>query len=175
MDTTIYTLGYTGANADEIQQLVEQHDWWMVDIRMSATSRQPKWTKKALVERFGERYVHLPAFGNKNYKSGGAIVLADPDAGLRATTALMVSKPVVLMCACRNVDTCHRKTAAEFISTMTGVSVRHLSLGDIKALLTPPQPEQVVIRDTVIQSGMPGFAGDKVTWLVPETQQPRLF
>jgi hypothetical protein len=92
-----------------------------VDVRLSPFSPNPTWRKPALERALGDRYVHLPAFGNRNYKVGGTIELADPEAGTEAVRRLLTRGPVALMCACASSRTCHRRLVAELICERLGL------------------------------------------------------
>lgn len=128
---SIYTLGYTGLKPDKIDKWLQLNNAVIADIRMSPRSRVPMWEKDALIKQLGERYVHIPALGNVNYKNGGVITLADPAMGLKLIEVMIDANNVVLMCACKHVATCHRSYAADFLMAKLGVSVIHLQLADI--------------------------------------------
>jgi hypothetical protein len=73
--------------------------------------------------------LHIPAFGNPNYK-GGPIRLVDKAEGVRIVAELMESRTVVLMCVCADHKSCHRSVAANAISEATGAETVHLSPSD---------------------------------------------
>jgi len=81
---------------------------------------------------FGARYLWIKEWGNLNYRAPDApIHLADWPKGLQRLTARLKedgTEVVVLMCACREVAVCHRKTVAERLAKATGGEVRHLDL-----------------------------------------------
>jgi len=58
----------------------------------------------------GSRYVHLGAFGNRNYQ-GGPVDIVDYEAGRAALEAL--ERPALLMCMCRDPAACHRSVIME--------------------------------------------------------------
>ncbi len=103
---TVYGIGYSGRTLDEIRQLLEQLDAYLVDIRFVPNSRNPAFRQKALINALGDRYIHVQAFGNPNFRSGGPVEIADYDAGKAALEAL--DKPTLLMCMCKDPATCHR-------------------------------------------------------------------
>lgn len=104
MTNKIYTIGYTGRKPQEIKEIVERLDAILLDIRFAPRSRVPRWAKKNLITLIGEdRYQHLKALGNVNYKSGGPIQFVDFEAGRAAIEAS--DKPVVLMCGCKDYHT----------------------------------------------------------------------
>lgn len=105
----VYTIGYAGKTPAQIKELAEQLGAVVVDIRFSPFSRNPVWSGKQLRLSLGDRYVHLRAFGNANYK-GGPISIVDYAAG--KAFLLDMDKPAILMCVCKDPLTCHRTTVA---------------------------------------------------------------
>ena len=133
---TIYTLGYSGWTVDDVAALLERLDAVAVDVRMSPRSRNPAYSGKRLSERLGDRYRHVRGFGNTNYR-GGEIVLHDWAGGLQETLAILsAGRSVVLMCACADVEVCHRKVVAKRLAGLEGADVIHLTPADAK----PSQP-----------------------------------
>ncbi len=129
----IYTIGYSGRSLRSIVEIAEALDATLVDIRFSPASRNPDFSGKRLREALGERYVHLKAFGNENYRNDGPIKLVDPDAGVEALKA--IGGAVLLMCVCAQYHTCHRRAVAEFLRG-EGCEVAEFSA----ATLPPRQP-----------------------------------
>ena len=126
MEGTLYTVGYAGRTLEELVALAEAHQALLVDIRYSARSRIPAFTQASLARGLGDRYVHVPALGNRNYQAG-PIALADYPAGREAIRALLMHETaLVLLCVCRNVQTCHRATVAEALSNDLGVPHYHV-------------------------------------------------
>ena len=66
----LYTFGYGGRRPDQLRTLAVRLDGVLVDIRFSPRSRIPDWSAGRLRKVLGERYRHLPALGNRNYKGG---------------------------------------------------------------------------------------------------------
>ncbi len=133
---TIYTLGYSGWTVDEIAACLERLDAVAVDVRMSPRSRNPAYSGKRLRESLGDRYRHIRGFGNINYR-GGEIVLHDWAGGLEEVLAILsTGRSVVLMCACADLNVCHRKVVAERLAGLEGADVIHLTPADAK----PSQP-----------------------------------
>lgn len=122
---TVYTFGYTGRQPQELAAIAASLDALVIDVRYSPFSRNHIWNKKQLVALLGDRYRHVKALGNENYK-GGPIKLLDPQAGVREVSALLDTQPVILTCVCQNVNWCHRKVAAELLAEELGVEVIHL-------------------------------------------------
>lgn len=139
---TIYTLGYSGIRPENLRAVAESYDLVVLDVRLSPRSRRPEWTRGRLQALLGQRYLHLPALGNVNYKSQGPVQLADPEVGIALAAQYLENQPVLLLCACRDVATCHRKVAAELLAQATGAEVIHWSPAD---LATPPGSTQLLL------------------------------
>lgn len=127
----LYTWGYTGSTPEDLTRYAEALDALVLDIRYSPTSRVPRWQRQALAALLGSRYHWLQAFGNVNYKSGGPLRLADPDAGLKWLNDYMSSgafpwQTVILLCACEDWWQCHRSLTSTFLRESLGVEVEHL-------------------------------------------------
>lgn len=114
MNAIIYTAGYgAGWSIETLRQALEKTGAALVDIRQAPWSRSPQWQKQTLAAAFGDRYAHVPALGNLNYR-GGPIRLANPDLGAAQVGRLLERWPaVLLLCGCKDVEHCHRKIAAE--------------------------------------------------------------
>jgi hypothetical protein len=74
-----------------------------------------------------DRYIGCPQLGNRNYNKPGPIELFAPEIGLRMVRSLIEHYPVILLCGCQDVETCHRKVAAEYLARELGADVVHLS------------------------------------------------
>jgi uncharacterized protein (DUF488 family) len=127
---TIYTLGYSGWTIEDVEAVLDRLDAILVDVRMVPRSRwAPEWNAVVLAKRFGERYVWLKQFGNRNYKGTfEQIEIADFPAGekrLREITS--TGKAVVLLCGCRDVNLCHRKVVADWLAGLWKAEVTHLT------------------------------------------------
>lgn len=139
---TLYTVGYQGLKVDELKATAEKLGAMLADVRYSPRSRDPNWSGKRLAEALGDRYCHLQSLGNRNYKgSGGEIELEDIDQGTLAVKLLLEKQPVILMCACWNLQECHRKVVSEIIAQRLGCEVTHLWRADVKAY-TPAAPAE---------------------------------
>jgi len=122
---TIYTLGYAQWSIDAVADQLITLGAILVDVRQSPYTTKPGFAKPDLNTRFGDRYVHLPAFGNVNYKEG-PIELSDPEKGLRTVEAL--GRPPVLMCGCQSPTHCHRSNVAQILANRLNgsIGVEHL-------------------------------------------------
>lgn len=100
-----YTTGYTDKNVADLPDLLDKLDAVLVDIRFSPNSRQIVWTKNYLSLLLKKRYQHIPQLGNRAYKEG-KIQIQNLELGIRLITALDYN--TVLLCACKNLNECHR-------------------------------------------------------------------
>ena len=129
---TIYTLGYTGWKVDDVADVLERLNAILADVRMVPRSRNPIWNSGALAKRFGDRYVWLKQFGNRNYKGTfeqtEIVDFAAGEKRLRELTA--GGKPVVLFCGCPDVTQCHRKVLADWLAESWSADVNHLTRPD---------------------------------------------
>ena len=124
----LYTLGYSGWTPAAIQEAAQAHNAVVCDIRYSPASRYPPWRKHQLAHLLGARYQHVQALGNRNYKNGGPIALADYEVGRQVIADILATgQSVILMCACKDLTTCHRFTAAEQLAADLGVTITHLA------------------------------------------------
>lgn len=142
----IYTVGYVGWTPEALQREAQYLNARVLDIRINPTSMRPGWRKQELAALLGSAYHHLPDLGNVNYANGGPINLANPMRAVERVRRWLIQGPVILLCACANWQTCHRREAADFLSEHTGAQVVHLDppakqgkAGTMKALtLTQP-------------------------------------
>lgn len=125
---TIYTAGYAGGwTPAQLKATCERLGALLLDIRYVPTSRRPEWRREALRTLLGAGgYQHEPALGNANYKSSAPIRLAAPERALSPVARTLAQRPVVLLCACRDWQTCHRAVAAAFLAERLGAPVEHL-------------------------------------------------
>jgi uncharacterized protein (DUF488 family) len=107
----IYTAGYYGRDINEFKATVEGLNAVVVDIRLVPQSRfTPQWRQKNLQTLFGENYLHIKELGNKGFKEK-RIEIADPEAGF--DILLQIKRDMILLCACKDYEKCHRKVIAE--------------------------------------------------------------
>jgi activating signal cointegrator 1 len=125
---TIFTYGYQGSTPEQLLGTIKELDAVLVDIRYSPWSPNPRWRKPALQVLVGaDRYLWIQDLGNVNYKSGGPIRLLWPEAGVEYVRPILGRRPIVLLCACRDWETCHRRDAAEYLAEALQAPVEHLS------------------------------------------------
>ena len=120
----LYTFGYSGRRPDQLRTLAVRLDGVLVDIRFSPRSRIPDWSGGRLQKLLGDRYRHLPALGNRNYRSG-PVEFVDLKTSVVEVGQMLRQQPVILLCICANVQRCHRLPAAEAIATRYDVTVEH--------------------------------------------------
>jgi hypothetical protein len=61
--------------------------------------------------------------GNVNYRTGGPIQLANPEAAVPIVADHLAQRPVILLYGCANVQTCHWREAAFFLGRACGAPV----------------------------------------------------
>lgn len=122
---TVYSVGYLAWRIDDLIARVEQLGAVLVDTRHVPYSRMRQWSKDNLARRLGARYRHVKGFGNLRWKetSADAIALADVDDGLRQVAPLLVKGPIMLLCACKLHETCHRREVARLVVERYGGSI----------------------------------------------------
>jgi len=117
----VYTTGYTGKKPDDLKALVDRLGARLVDVRFSPHSRWAKhWERDALIKLLGPAYYHLVHFGNQAFKQK-RIEIFDFFAGMRWLSQHFVdnpNQPVILMCGCKEYQTCHRKELSERLQLM---------------------------------------------------------
>jgi Domain of unknown function DUF488 len=124
----VYTLGYSQPGARLVLDTLIWHEGWLlVDIRHAPVSTWPDWTQRALLQRYGSAYVHLPALGNLHYRDHRLpIVLADAPTGIRSVLQTVYGgRRCLLLCACKDYRTCHRTIVTRLLQQV-GVPVTHL-------------------------------------------------
>lgn len=103
-----YTTGYTGKAFEQLPALLDFHDAILADIRFAPVSRHLQWTKNYLSLMLKDRYRHVAALGNRNYKMhGGAIQIHNLEIGIRLIQSWETN--VILLCACAELENCHRR------------------------------------------------------------------
>ncbi len=138
MTNTIYTYGYGGKHPEELEKLVAELNATLFDVRFSPRSRNPAWSGKRLRERFNDRYQHVKAFGNANYK-GGPILIVDYEVGKALIE--QSDRPVILICVCKDSVICHRTYIAKLL-TVEGFAVEELTDCRVKEISgQPAQPK----------------------------------
>lgn len=125
----IYTAGYQAIKSPELlSRFAIATNAIVVDTRLTPYSQLPGWRRSELERQYQKgQYRYLGQWlGNLNYKNGGPIRIADPERGFVALAELLSQQSVILLCACGNVQTCHRSVIAEMLADATGATVQHL-------------------------------------------------
>lgn len=144
MPRLIYTIGYAGWAPEALRAYVLSLQAMLVDVRIAPTSKSPQWRRESLAELCGERYLHMPALGNRNAFNGGPVALNDPEHAIGPISALLEHGPVALLCGCADPQRCHRSHAAMFLAERLHAEVIHI-----------PTPERVARQSD--QLTLPGW------------------
>ena len=113
----VFTTGYTGKKPEDLKALVESLGARLIDIRYSPNSRVSHWRQMALAGFIGDAYYCLPNLGNRAYKEK-SIQIDNFDAGenwLFWHFKDNPTQPVILLCACEDYATCHRRMVGELL------------------------------------------------------------
>ncbi len=102
----IYTTGYTGKRVEDLPALLDAYAAVLADVRFAPTSRHLEWRKTYLALLLKDRYRHVPQLGNRLYQTGG-IQIHNLELGIRTIESWREN--VVLLCACAELDDCHRR------------------------------------------------------------------
>jgi len=122
----IYTFGYNSNSLQYFEAKVKELDAIVVDVRFNPNSFSPFWTRKNLEKCFSS-YKHVPSLGNKKYKEKGVMEIVDLNSGCEEVISMMeLGFNCILLCACLNLEECHRKIIAEEISKKTKCEIIHL-------------------------------------------------
>jgi hypothetical protein len=131
----VYTWGYRGADPAELATLRERLGAIVVDVRFHADAGHV-WRADRLRRLLGAaHYAETPAFGNPFYRGDGPLSLADPEEAVRRLAPLVRERPLLLLCACPQAHTCHRRLAASYLSAWLGTDTIHLPQRDEPAQL----------------------------------------
>ena len=125
----LHHFGYAGQDARALRAWLEAHDALLVDVRMKPIARHPSWRGPALQRALGDRYRHVAALGNVNFR-GGPVELVNAEAGVREVGELLAAgRPVVVMCVCRDYQVCHRRQVVELLAAAGWGLAEALELG----------------------------------------------
>ncbi|HEY0459429.1 MAG TPA: DUF488 family protein [Pyrinomonadaceae bacterium] len=102
-----FTTGYTGKSVEQLPALLDFYDAVLADIRFAPVSRHLQWTKNYLSLMLKNRYRHVAALGNRNYKTHDKIQIHNLEIGIRLIESWNAN--VILLCACENLEKCHRR------------------------------------------------------------------
>lgn len=124
---TIYTIAYGGRYYDAaLQQVANLAQYGIIiDTRHVPHTKLVGFDQADLQREYGLHYIHISALGNLNYK-GGPIELVDEESGLQQLEDWLARFPILLLCGCTDVTTCHRRYIANQLRERTGASISHL-------------------------------------------------
>jgi uncharacterized protein (DUF488 family) len=127
----IFTFGYSGSSLAQLSWLSERFEATVVDTRYSTRTRRVDFSVERLEAALKGRYVHIPEFGNVNYKNGRPGKLADPMLGISRISGILSSASVILLCVCASWEECHRSDVAQLLSSEFALPVKHLTHDDV--------------------------------------------
>jgi uncharacterized protein (DUF488 family) len=119
-----FKTGYLGHRVEDLAVIREQLNAVVVDIRFRPQSRLPMWRQAALLRVFGDDYVWCQDWGSPNFKAGPPHTMLDLDGGWE--TIRLIERPVILLCACRDKETCHRKPLSEWLERRHAAKVTEI-------------------------------------------------
>ena len=77
-----------------------------------------------MIRYFGDDYVWCEDWGSPNFKFGPPLHLLDANAGWEQVRT--VRRHVILLCACRDYNLCHRKVLSEWLREHHEIVTREL-------------------------------------------------
>lgn len=126
----LYTLGYNNFSFYEFATLVKEKELLIFDIRMNPYSYNSFWNKDKLAEYFNKIekiYFHIQDLGNKSYNIKNEFNIVNLEKGSNLIIDYMdLGFNCLLFCACKDMNACHRKIIAEFISNKVNCNIVNL-------------------------------------------------
>lgn len=124
----LYTLGYKNWSFYDFIDKIKEIDAIVVDVRFSPKGYSPFWSKSNLDKTLKNKYIHIPELGNKNYNSPDKpIEISDIDYGTaKVLESVNLGFDCLLLCACEDVEKCHRKVVAEHIQSKSKCEIINL-------------------------------------------------
>jgi uncharacterized protein (DUF488 family) len=118
----IFTTGYLRKRPHDLAAMLEEMDAQLVDIRLRPWSQAPCWRSCKLRELVGRRYTWVRDLGNELYKAAEFKVrLVNVESGIEQVLEIARRRRVVLLCACEELNRCHRRTVAIELLVRAGV------------------------------------------------------
>jgi hypothetical protein len=132
----LYDFGYIGSKLPDLQKAAEALNAIVVDIRFSARSRNPMWNSDHLRMLLDNRYYHERGLGNVNYKIPGMenVKFADLEKGMSNIGRILERFSVIVMCACKDRNHCHRLLAVQEFEKRYGVASISIGPADLNDL-----------------------------------------
>lgn len=124
----LYTLGSHGWQPEALYDAVRFRQAMLVDIRRAVYSRYLWKRQQPFLAALPGQYLPLPQLGDLHERATGASsAIADYEHGREAITSLLQQWPtLVLMCACKDLDACHRSVVSTRLAADLSVAVEHL-------------------------------------------------
>lgn len=115
----IHVVGYAQPQAAQYVEslMMGNPSTLLIDIRYSPHSMRAEWRKESLEQKYGDRYRWAGQYlGNVLYRQAGAIKIANPVMGIRGLRMYLAERyELILLCACKEYEQCHRKTVIELL------------------------------------------------------------
>lgn len=175
----IIPVGYGNPKHRElIPVLMQDRRTALIDIKFAKAAAIPGWNSQALAKTYESQYHHIPAFGNKHYKTPElGIEIADLDDGLTALSSIWPGYTTLLiLCGCGTMEAtkqhphgCHRRIVCDAIKRRW-----------IQAEVVTPEQMLMQMHDERerLYQTLNGVAEKKVIladyWLLPEAQQRKV-
>jgi hypothetical protein len=128
---TLYTFGYHGQKLATLLGHQERLGAMIVDVRWKAEvgAEWHRWNlHRELTKGEGNDrtpfYYWCRALGNPQYREG-TLSLANPEVGFALLEDILQHRPVLVLCACEDWQSCHRRLVAEGMAAR-GYRVEHL-------------------------------------------------
>ena len=110
----LYTAGYKNWFDEDFYNKVKELDAYVIDVRLVPYAFFPYWKKEYIQKALGDKYIHIKELGNKNYHNSKLpIEISDISKLSIVKQMLSEGKTCILLCACKDCDTCHRKILAD--------------------------------------------------------------
>ena len=124
-----FTTGYTGKRVEQLPGLLDFYGAVLADIRFAPVSRHLQWTRDYLSLMLKNRYRHVAALGNRNYKTHDSIQIHNLEIGIRLIQSWETN--VILLCACAEIENCHRRVVKNELEKR-GAQVEELTSWDTR-------------------------------------------
>ena len=125
---TVYTFGFDGNSIKDLESAVRRLGATIIDIRMEPYGPSKVFNRPQLQNQFGARYVWIKELSWDGIcQDCGKVEVKDIDLGTRKLGSITADgTPVILLCACENIDECHRNDLAKQLNEECGWKICHL-------------------------------------------------